>query len=465
MDILVVDDEKIIRDSVTQLIEDAGHYAESASTGATALQALAEADYQLVLLDVNIGGENGLEVLAEMQRRHPAVPVVVFTAAANIQTAVEAMRLGALDFLEKPFTRKQFGIVLSRIQTHRKLVEQVADLQREVKAQTPDATFESENAEVRATLDILFRAASSAASILILGESGTGKTVAAKAVHRASPRAGKPFVTVHSPGLSKELMESELFGHVKGSFTGAARDHWGKVKAAEGGTLFLDEIGELPPDLQAKLLRLLQDREYERVGETVTRQADVRVIAATNRDLEAAVRAGTFREDLYYRLNVITVHMPPLRRRPDDLMKFAENYLKFFGGQIGRRLRGFTSEARRQLLAHSWPGNLRELRNVIERAVILCSGQEIGAEDLPLNSGVRRADSPTAAGPQVGDNVSLEALEMAHIKAIVESTGSLADAARVLGIDQATLYRKRKKFGLDERPVEPESGRAAPEVS
>lgn len=449
MDILIVDDEKIIRDSVSQLIEDAGHYAEATSTGALALASLAETDYHLVLLDVNLGGENGLDVLAEIHKKHPAVPVVVFTASASIQTAVEVMRLGALDFLEKPFTRKQFSIVLSRIQTHRKLVEQVAELRHQVKSYSPEASFESANAEVKAVFDLLFRAASSAASILILGESGTGKTVTARAVHQASQRAAKSFVTINSPGLSKELVESELFGHVKGAFTGASRDHWGKVRAAEGGTLFLDEIGELPLDLQAKLLRLLQEHEYERVGENMTRQADVRVIAATNRDLRAAVRNGSFREDLFYRLNVITVEMPPLRRRQDDLLQFAESYLGFFSGQIGRSLRGFSPAARHHLLGHSWPGNLRELRNAVERAVILCVGRDIEVVDLPLGGSLPALELAAASGPTVGETVSLEELETAHIKAIVGKVPSLVEAARLLGIDQATLYRKRKKLGLD----------------
>ncbi|MBK8040823.1 MAG: sigma-54-dependent Fis family transcriptional regulator [Verrucomicrobiaceae bacterium] len=448
MDILIIDDEKIIRDSVSQLLEDAGHYTESASSRATALQTLAEAEFQLVLLDVALGGDNGLEVLVEIQKRHPGLPVVIFTAAATIQTAVEAMRLGALDFLEKPFNRQQLAIVLSRIQKHHKLVERVTDLQQQVATQSPEAVFESASHEVRAIYDVLFRAAATSATILILGESGTGKTVAARAVHHASTRAEKAFITVNSPGLSKELIESELFGHVKGAFTGAVKDHWGKVKAADGGTLFLDEIGELPLDLQAKLLRLLQDREYERVGETTTRKADVRVIAATNRDLKKAVQDGTFREDLYYRLNVITVEMPPLRRRPDDLIQFAENYVKFFGRQFGRSLRGFSAEARKRILSHSWPGNLRELRNAIERAVILTPGREIGVTDLPLGDSAPATHAFNESLPGIGDAISLEALETAHIKALLEKLPNLADVARVLGIDQATLYRKRKKLGL-----------------
>ena len=446
MDILIIDDEKIIRDATTQLVEDAGHYAETASDGATALQALKESPFHLALLDVNLGRENGLDLLAEIQRQHPQLPVVVFTAAATIKTAVEAMRRGALDFLEKPFSDAQLSIVLSRVQKHRKLAERVVELQTQVASQSPEPVFESASPTVKEVLEVLFRAASTPASVLILGESGTGKSVAARAVHQRSPRAEKPFVTVNCPSLSKELLESELFGHTKGAFTGAVRDHWGKVKAAEGGTLFLDEIGELPLELQPKLLRLLQDREYERVGENTTRSADVRIIAAT--------KAGTFREDLYYRLNVITVEMPPLRRRPDDLLLFGEKFLAFFASQFGRPVRNFSAAARHQILAHGWPGNLRELRNAVERAVILAQGKEIAATDLPspgassvvIGSGDGGAASDV---PMVGAAVSLEELESAHIKALLKTLPNLADVARVLGIDQATLYRKRKKLGLD----------------
>lgn len=450
MDILIVDDEKIIRDAVSQLVEDGGHYAETASTGDIALRSLKETPFNLVLLDVNLDRENGLDVLVKILQVHPHIPVVVFTAVATTKIAVEAMRRGALDFMEKPFTPEQLQIVLSRVQKHHKLAERVVELQTQVASQAPEAVFESASPAVKEVLDVLFRAAGTPVSILILGESGTGKSVAARAVHQRSGRADKPFVTVHCPGLSRELLESELFGHSKGAFTGAVRDHWGKVKAADGGTLFLDEIGELPLELQPKLLRLLQDREYERVGETATRTADVRIIAATNRDLAQAVKDGTFREDLFYRLNVITVDMPPLRSRLDDLVAFAEKFLRFFAKQFGRQVDGFSREARQHILAHSWPGNLRELRNAIERAVILTKGPDITAEDLPLSSGgFKGADAADANTPAVGAAVSLEELEVAHIRAVMRSLSNLADVARVLGIDQATLYRKRKKLGLE----------------
>lgn len=450
MDILIVDDEKIIRDAVSQLVEDGGHYAETASSGEIALKSLKETNFNLVLLDVNLDRENGLDVLVKIQQQNPNIPVVVFTAVATTKIAVEAMRRGALDFLEKPFTTEQFQIVLSRVQKHHKLAERVVELQTQVASQTPEAVFDSDSPAVKAVLDVLFRAASTPVSILILGESGTGKSVAARAVHQRSARAERPFVTVHCPGLSRELLESELFGHAKGAFTGAMRDHWGKVKAADGGTLFLDEIGELPLELQPKLLRLLQDREYERVGENTTRTADVRIVAATNRYLKQAVKEGTFREDLFYRLNVITVDMPPLRGRLEDLLGFAEKYLHFFARQFGRPVQGFSREARQYILGHAWPGNLRELRNAIERAVILAKGKEITAEDLPLTSvtinGVGVSDGSV---PVVGSAVSLEELEVAHIRELMRSLPNLADVARVLGIDQATLYRKRKKIGLE----------------
>jgi NtrC-family two-component system response regulator AlgB len=450
LDILIVDDEKIIRDATMQIIEDGGHYAETAADAASALLSVREADFDLVLLDINLGEDDGLQVLGELQRKHPRLPVVVFTAAATIAKAVEAMRIGALDFLEKPFSKAQLDIVLSRVQKHRKLAEQVVELQAQVSSHTPEPVFASEDASVNAVYDVLFRAAATQASILILGESGTGKSVVARAVHARSTRASKPLVTVNCPSLSKELLESELFGHVKGSFTGAQRDHWGKVKAAEGGTLFLDEIGELPLEIQPKLLRLLQDREYERLGENQTRTSDVRIIAATNRDLAAEVKAGHFREDLFYRLNVITVEMPPLRKRPSDLLLMAEGYLDFFARQCARRVKGFSAAARKLLLAYRWPGNLRELRNAIERAVILCTDSTLQPDDLPAS--VTGKAPPTDAGSvsegnlSVGDLTSLEELERAHILGVIARTPSLSAAAEVLGIDQATLYRKRKKY-------------------
>jgi|APTNR8051073442_1049403.scaffolds.fasta_scaffold15802_2 NtrC-family two-component system response regulator AlgB len=451
MELLIVDDEKIIRDATLQIVEDSDHYAEVAVDGKSALEAVRDGDFDAVLLDLNLGADNGLEVLAEIQKKRPGLPVVVFTAAATISTAVEAMRRGALDFLEKPFTIDQLHLVLARVQRHRSLSVKVAELQTEVARYSPEPVFESQDSTMIDTLDILFRAAPTPASVLILGESGTGKSVVARAVHERSQRAAKPFVTVSCPGLSKELLESELFGHVRGSFTGAVRDHWGKVKGAEGGTLFLDEIGELPLEIQPKLLRLLQDREYERLGENATRHCDLRIIAATNRDLAACVAAGTFREDLYYRLNVISVRMPSLRERSGDLRPMAEGYLKFFAKQCGRKISGFDADAKKLIRSYPWPGNLRELRNAIERAVILCREDSIRGEDFPasmLGRGVvanlRTGEGEASIG--IGAPVTLDEIERAHIEAVMSQAPSLVAAAQTLGIDQATLYRKRKKF-------------------
>jgi NtrC-family two-component system response regulator AlgB len=364
------------------------------------------------------------------------------------------MRRGAVDFLEKPFTREQFHLVLARVQRFHQLNQNIERLEREVKdsnAQSPEILLDSSTPLMKEVMDTLLRAAKTPASILILGESGTGKSVVARAVHQQSHLADKPFVTVSCPSLSKELLESELFGHVKGAFTGALRDHWGKVKAAAGGTLFLDEIGDLPMEIQPKLLRLLQEREYERVGENVIRQAEVRIIAATSQDLKKRVAEGAFREDLYFRLNVITAEMPPLRERQGDLIRFAEHYFKHFAALCGRRIQGFSEEASTAIRAYSWPGNLRELRNAIERAVIMAKGNKINREDLPAE--LRGQAAPGAKGNgaplEIGSLVSMEKLEEAHLRKVMERTSNLAEAAQVLGIDQATLYRKRKKIGLE----------------
>jgi len=294
------------------------------------------------------------------------------------------------------------------------------------------------------------RAAKTPASVLILGESGTGKSVTARIVRDQSHLADKPFVVVSCPSLSRELLESELFGHVRGSFTGAIKDHWGKVKAADGGTLFLDEIGDLPMEIQPKLLRLLQEREYERLGENTTRKANVRIIAATNRDLKKRVAEGTFREDLFFRLNVIVVEMPPLRKLESDLIRFAEYYTKYFAEQCGRKLEGISPEAVEVIRGYSWPGNLRELRNAIERAVILARDSYIVPDDLPteLRGQTRTETNGIEDLPVAGSLISLDKLEEVHMKKILERTPSLTEAAEILGIDQATLYRKRKKMGL-----------------
>jgi len=443
MRILIVDDQRSIRLTSAQAVRAEGHEADTADSGRVALLKLQEERYDLVLLDLRMEGEaDGLDYLARLLKVSPQLPVVICTAHASIETAVEAMRRGAQDYLEKPFTPEQLRQLLARVEKARRLRQRVDELEEQVAQTLPAMDFTSTDPLMAGVISVVERAAVAKATILVLGENGTGKSALARHIHRLSPLATGPFVTVSCPSLSRELLESELFGHVKGAFTGAMKDTWGKVDAARGGTLFLDEIGELPAELQPKLLRLLQERSYERVGDTKTRIADVRVIAATNRDLAAAVKAGSFREDLFYRLNVISVTMPPLRNRPQDLERHAKDFLRFFAEESGSEVKDFSPEAWAAVRRHPWPGNLRELRNSIERAVILSRDGCVELGDLPAE----------LAGPAPGGDValgalvSLDAIEQAHVRLVAARTATIEEAARVLGIDAATIYRKRKRW-------------------
>jgi NtrC-family two-component system response regulator AlgB len=444
MNILLVDDDPSLRKSVRLTLDTLGHAVTEAENGATAQDLLGQRLFDVALLDLRLGRESGLDVVPALLRVAPGLAVVVMTAYATIETAVEAMRRGALDYLPKPFTPNQLRIVLDRVSRMRRMQSQVEELEEQVRAVVPEADVRTDEESMRRVLEVAFKAAPSDATILLRGESGTGKGVLARAVHARSRRAGGPFITVNCPSLSAELLESDLFGHVKGAFTGAVQDTVGKVAAAEGGTLFLDEVGELPAPLQPKLLRLLQERQYERVGETRTRASNARILAATNRDLAADVAAGRFREDLLYRLNVIEVVVPPLRARRGDVLPLAEHLLRFFARQTGRSITGFSAEARAAIVRHPWPGNVRELRNAIERGVILCAGPEVGLADLPAQVG---ATLP-AGTLEVGGDMTLEYLEAEHMRRVLANTPTLERAAEVLGIDPSTLYRKRKRYGL-----------------
>ena len=443
MRVLIIDDERSIRTSTSVAIQAAGHQAETADGGQVGVLKLQEDTYDLVFLDLRLGDEDGLEILEQIKRQFSKLPVVVFTAYASVASAVAAMQRGAFDYLEKPFTPEHLRQIMARVEKQRKLESKIDDLEQQINLQNPTIELHSSDTRMAAALDILFRAAPTQAAILLLGESGTGKSVLAREVHLRSNCKEGPFVTVSCPSLSRELLESELFGHMKGAFTGAVRDTWGKVAAAESGTLFLDEIGELPLEIQPKLLRLLQERQYERVGENKIRMANTRIIAATNKDLKECVRKGTFREDLYYRLDVISVTIPPLRERPRDLENLAGSFLQFFGRQLGRTRLSFSEGAMRKLNAHPWRGNLRELRNTIERAAILALTDEIGEEFLPDAS----ADGEMTE-VVVGADITLDQLEEVHIRRILERAPSLDAAAKTLGIDPATLYRKRKRMNL-----------------
>ena len=443
MRILIVDDEASIRRTTAIAVQTTGHEAVEAPTGARALKLVETEGFDVCFLDVKLGAEDGLAVMDRLLQVAPGMAVVMFTAFASIATAVEAMRRGAFDFIPKPFTPEQIRQVLQKIIRTRSLEQRVRQLESQLADESPEIDLTSAEPVVQRVLEIAFKAADTPATVLILGPSGTGKNVLAREIHRRSAQRERPFVTVNCPSLSKELLESELFGHVKGAFTSAVQDTLGKVAAAEGGTLFLDEIGEMPLEIQPKLLRLLQDREYERVGEARPRRANVRVVAASNRNLAEEMRAGRFREDLFYRLNVITVALPGLQERPADLLRLAGNYLAFFAPRLGKKVRAFAPEVTAAFRAYAWPGNLRELRNVVERAVILAGGDTLALADLP-----EEFARPPASAVQVGARVTLEELESEHLRRILAVSATLEEAARTLGIDPATLYRKRQKLGL-----------------
>jgi NtrC-family two-component system response regulator AlgB len=443
MDVLIVDDEPTLRRTLRTALESMSHRVAEAGGGSAALEQVGRQRCDVAFLDLRLGRDSGLDLLPELLKLVPQLGVIVMTAFASIDTAVEAMRRGAFDYLPKPFTPDQLRLVLDRWRTVRGLRDEVTDLRARVQEAVPETDLHTDEPAVQAALDLAFRVAAADATVLLRGESGTGKGVLARAMHARGPRAARPFVTVHCPSLSAELLESDLFGHAKGAYTGAVQDTDGKVAAADGGTLFLDEVGDLPPALQPKLLRFAQDKAYERVGETRTRTADVRLIAATNRDLAAEVAAGRFREDLYYRLNVIDVTLPPLRERRRDVLPLARHLLTFFARQTGKRVTDFTAEAHAALERHSWPGNLRELRNAVERGVILAGGPAVDVADLPAQVGSR---PPKRV--EVGGAVSLEELEAEHVRRVVAATATLDEAASILGIDPSTLYRKRKRTGL-----------------
>ncbi len=443
MKILIVDDEQNILKTTAVALETMGHNPSTAANRSQAIRQMNEERFDAVFLDLNLGKENGLDVLDEMVAMHSGLPVIVFTAYSSIESAVEAMRKGAFDYVQKPFVPEQIRQVLRKVENNRKLESKVKELESQLADVSPIINLHSEEPTVEKIYGMAMQAAKSEANILVLGPSGTGKTVLARNIHARSPRSSKAFVTVHCPSLSKELLESELFGHVKGAFTGAVKETWGKVAVADEGTLFLDEIGEIPSTLQAKLLRLLQDREYERVGDTRTRKANVRVIAATNRDLEDEVRQGNFREDLYYRLNVVTLSLPPLAERPRDILPIARNYIDFYASRMGKGGLSLEPEVERAFIEYPWPGNLRELRNVVERALIFCDGDVITMDSLP-DAFHNREESAIRPGYEV----SLKQLEEEHIRRILARETNMERAALTLGIDTATLYRKRKKLGL-----------------
>ena len=444
MNILIIDDDRDIRGTLGTALETMGHQVRTATNRAVAEIKVREESFEVAFLDIRLGNDSGLEMLPDLLRLSPRLAVVVMTAYSSIETAVVAIQRGAFDYLPKPFKPAQIAQVLDRVAKTRRLETRISDLEGQLPRPGIDTDLAaSSDPKIERLMEVAKKSAASDATILMLGESGTGKSALARQIHLWSPRAKEPFVTVSCPSLSRDLLESELFGHIKGAFTGAVANTNGKVAAADRGTLFLDEIGELPLEIQPKLLRLLQEREYERVGETKSRMANVRVIAATNRNLKEAVARGTFREDLLYRLDVISLQLPPLRERERDIIPIAENQLHQIAGHMGRTLKGFSDAARRAMERYAWPGNIRELRNVIERATILSSGDQIEAADLPSFLGEAVPGSPALGGPY-----SINEIEAEHIRQVLARTKTLQEAAAILKLDPTTLLRKRKSLNL-----------------
>ena len=449
--ILVVDDEVNIRKTLSVCLESEGHQVVAVSNFQDAVSEASRQSFDVAFIDLRLGLQSGLDLIPALLSVAPWLKIVVITAYASIDTAVEAMRRGATDYIPKPFTPAQVNLAVDRVSQLKALEQKLSALQEDLQRVNPEVDFTSTSPAMQRALSMARQVAASDATVLLRGESGTGKSVLARAIHGWSPRAHRPFACVSCPSLSAELLESELFGHARGAFTGAIRDHPGRVAACEGGTLLLDEIGDLPLSLQPKLLRFLQDKEYERLGDHLTRRADVRIVAATGLDLENSVKEGHFREDLFYRLNVVQIDLPLLRERHDDIVPLAERVLAFFARSSHRSFAGFTDAALDALRRYSWPGNVRELRNVVERATILCRTERIGVEYFPPNI----AESPEAHNrrPEIisdllGGRLTLQELEEQHIRRVLASTKSLQEAAEVLGIDQATLWRRRKQYGL-----------------
>ncbi|MDN6855370.1 sigma-54-dependent response regulator transcription factor AlgB [Pseudomonas sp. CAN2814] len=438
--ILLVDDESAILRSFRYCLEDEGYSVATANSAQQAENLLQRQVFDLCFLDLRLGEDNGLDVLAQMRVQAPWMRVVIVTAHSAVDTAVDAMQAGAADYLVKPCSPDQLRLAAAKQLEVRQLTARIEALEGEMRKQGD--VLESHSPAMAAVLETARQVAATDANILILGESGSGKGELARAIHSWSKRAKKSCVTINCPSLSAELMESELFGHSRGAFTGATENTLGRISQADGGTLFLDEIGDFPLILQPKLLRFIQDKEYERIGDPVTRNADVRILAATNRDLAGMVAQGTFREDLLYRLNVIVLNLPPLRERAEDIIGLAERFLARFVKDYGRPARGFTEEARALLRRYNWPGNVRELRNVIERASIICNNDLICIEQLAIG------EQTTNTAPRIGEAMSLEELEKAHIAAVMASSTTLDQAAKTLGIDASTLYRKRKQYSL-----------------
>ncbi|MFN8545328.1 MAG: sigma-54 dependent transcriptional regulator [Candidatus Binatia bacterium] len=446
--VLIVDDEKNIRNHLARYVRGLGHQVETAESAAVALETIERRDVDVVFSDVRMAGMDGLALLREIRRRRPDAVVVLMTAYATVAGAVEAMRGGAYDYLVKPFALDEVELLLARVLEVQGLRRENRQLRRAV---DEPALLDSASPAMQRVLATARQAAAADVTVLLTGESGTGKNVLAAAIHAWSPRSSGPFVTIACTTLSDHLLESELFGHVKGAFTGAWKDKPGRLAAAAGGTVFLDEVGDLPLELQAKLLRFLEEHRFERVGDDATVDLDTRILAATNRDLEVEVRSGRFRGDLFFRLNVVALRLLPLRERRADLPALTAHLLAVLGARYRRGAIGLAPDAQAALARYTWPGNIRELVHALERAVVLSRGDTIHLEDLPdrlLAPSSAEPLGPAATAPP-GASLSLDDIERRHIQQVLAESATLEEAATRLGINPTTLWRKRKRWGID----------------
>ena len=438
--ILIVDDELILRESLAGWLLRDGHTVDTASSGEEALEKLKEARFDIMLVDIKMEGISGLDVLQHVKENDPDVAIVMITAYGSIPTAIEAMKNGAYDYMLKPFDPNELGVLIDKIIKHQDQEREMLFLREEHKERTRFESMIGQSKPMQEVFDLICDVAPMESTVLITGETGTGKGLAAKAIHTNSPRCNGPFVMVNCGAIPEHLMESELFGHQKGAFTDAKETKKGRLELAHDGTLFLDEVGEINMRMQIDLLRVLEDRVFYRVGGTQPIEADFRVIAATNRNLEEAIKDGSFREDLFYRLNVISIKMPPLNKRKEDIPLLAEHFLHRFIQETNKDIDKIDREAMDELMLYDWPGNVRELENAIERAVVVAKERKILPEYLPIF-----CHEPLHA-PR---NNSLQEIEKAHIRLILtDNDWNIARCAKILDIDRSTLYSKIKRYNL-----------------
>jgi DNA-binding NtrC family response regulator len=459
--VIVVDDDREMRSLIEDFLVAEGYQVHAFPMAPDALKALgsegslsaekSDGDIDLIISDINMPQINGLEFTTKLQSLRPEIPIILITAFGSIETAIEAMRRGAFHYVVKPFKLTEMSVSVERAMEHRKLQRDNTALRQEVKRAWSMSGIVGKSSSMKVVFDLVNRVSQATANVLITGESGTGKEMVARAIHESGGRARKPFIAINCTAIPETLLESELFGHAKGSFTGAIQRKRGLFEEADGGTLFLDEIGDMNVQLQSKLLRVIQEKKVRPVGENVDKSIDVRIVAATHKDLKAAIKDARFREDLYYRLSVIPIVLPPLRHRKEDIPLLAEHFLRKYSATNNLKVRGFTKRAMSKLVDLRWDGNVRELENVVERAVVLTPSQLIDEADIPS---AESANAEQFFGSATEDFPTIEQLEKRYIQTVLEKTAGRKDkAALILGVNRRTLYRKEREYGL----VDPDS--------